>query len=114
MNDLANMTGRPDLLDSGERLEHAPKGGETHHAYLARLERNQAAIVGALVTTHPTCGWRRFIVVGIARDGWRLRVRRLRTGDGYMNKGISLIDPKHTNVAHYYEERRSCVARRAR
>ena len=43
MNDLANTTARPALLAAWERLEHAPKGGETHHAYLARLERNQAA-----------------------------------------------------------------------
>ena len=49
--------------------------------------------IGRVVMTRPNCGWSRFVVVGIARDGKRLRVRRLRTGDGRLNQTITLLDP---------------------
>ena len=82
-----------------------PYGGETQSEYLRRLEQNQRAMMGRTVSTRPGCGWSNFVVVGIARDGWRLQVRRLRSGDGRLNKTIKLVDPTDTHYAHFFAAR---------
>tara|TARA_Y100001938_G_C8082068_1_gene429760 strand:- start:1108 stop:1257 length:150 start_codon:yes stop_codon:yes gene_type:complete len=45
------------------------------------------------------------VVVGIARDGWRFQVRRLRAGNGKLNKTVSLKDPSWTNYARFFADR---------
>ncbi len=100
---MSTMTDRPKT--NGKRPILPIAGGETEDQYLRRIRHNQSAMIGRTVTTAIGCGWSRFVVVGIARDGWRFQVRRLRAGNGKLNKTVSLKDPSWTNYARFFADR---------
>ena len=96
------MTSTDRPKPNGQRPFLPPADGETHYQYLRRLDHNQRALIGRTVQTAINCGWSRFVVVGIARDGWRFQVRRLRAGNGEMNKTVSLKDPARTDFSRFF------------
>ena len=94
-----------EVLTPMPRRSAADERPPSDSSWMRAIEKNYKDVVGTVIIMDNLApiGWRRFVVVGVARDGQRLRVRRLQANLVTVNKTVTLVDPKHTTSARFFK-----------